>query len=208
MDAVKNGNDTLTYTYDNGGNILSVKQNGETIKTYTYGDSEWKDLLTEYNGQTISYDGIGNPILYRGKTLNWQNGRRLVGLTENGNTIAYAYDADGNRICKTVNGITTEYILIDGTLTGQITGQDKLVFLYDESGTKYGFTYNGATYYYNQNLQGDVIGIFDSTGTEVVQYAYDEWGKLLSVTGQLASTVGQINPIRYRGYYYDNETGF
>ena len=131
-----------------------------------------------------------------------------MGLTENGNAIAYSYDADGNRISKTVNGITTEYILIDGTLTGQITGQDKLVFLYDESGTKYGFTYNGATYYYNLNLQGDVIGIFDSTGTEVVQYAFDEWGKLLSVTGQLASTVGQINPIRYRGYYYDAETGF
>mgnify|MGYP003510303483 CR=1 FL=1 len=62
--------------------------------------------------------------------------------------------------------------------------------------------------YYNLNLQGDVIGIFDSTGTEVVQYTYDEWGKVLSVTGTLASTIGQTNPIRYRGYYYDAETGF
>ena len=63
---------TTEYSYS-GGNITEVKQNGVIIKSYTYGDSEWKDLLTEYNGQTISYDGIGNPILYRGKTLNWQN---------------------------------------------------------------------------------------------------------------------------------------
>ena len=85
---------------------------------------------------------------------------------------------------------------------------DTLQFLFDESGAKYGFIYNGAAYYYNLNLQGDVTGIFDSTGADVVQYTYDEWGKLLSLTGTLADTVGQINPIRYRGYYYDSETGF
>ena len=198
---------TTEYTYSNG-NITSVKQNGVTVKSYTYGDRAWRDLLTEYNGQTITYDQIGNPLTYRGKNITWQNGRRLAGITDENNTIAYAYDADGNRISKTVNGVTTDYIVIDGTLVGEITGENKLAFLYDESGTKYGFVYNGATYFYNLNLQGDVVGIYDSTGAEVVTYTYDEWGKILSVTGTLAGTIGQINPIRYRGYYYDNETGF
>ena len=198
---------TTEYTYSNG-NITEVKQNGETVKSYAYGNSNWRDLLTEYNGQTITYDQIGNPLTYRGKNMTWQNGRRLAGITDENNTIAYAYDADGNRISKTVNGVTTDYVVIDGTLAGEITGDNKLAFLYDESGTKYGFMYNGATYFYNLNLQGDVVGIYDSTGAEVVNYTYDEWGKILSVTGTLAGTIGQINPIRYRGYYYDNETGF
>ena len=198
---------TTEYTYSNG-NITEVKQNGETVKSYAYGNSNWRDLLTEYNGQTITYDQIGNPLTYRGKNITWQNGRRLAGITDENNTIAYAYDADGNRISKTVNGVTTDYIVIDGTLVGEITGENKLAFLYDESGTKYGFVYNGATYFYNLNLQGDVVGIYDSTGAEVVTYTYDEWGKILYVTGTLAGTIGQINPIRYRGYYYDNETGF
>ncbi len=198
---------TTEYSYS-GGNITEVKQNGETVKSYTYGDSTWRDLLTEYNSQTITYDQIGNPLTYRGKAMTWERGRRLAGITEGDNAIAYTYDDSGLRLSKTVNGITTEYVVIAGTLSGEISGGNKLMFLYDESGAKYGFIYNGSAYYYNLNLQGDVIGIFDSTGADVVQYTYDEWGKLLTVTGTSASTIGQINPIRYRGYYYDSETGF
>ena len=56
-------------------------------------------------------------------------------------------------------------------------------------------------------MQGDIIGIYDSTGTVVVRYTYDAWGKLISITGQLANTVGVKNPLRYRGYYYDTEIG-
>lgn len=62
---------------------------------------------------------------------------------------------------------------------------------------------NRSPYYFQKNLQGDVIRICNVNGDTVVQYTYDAWGKVLSVTGTLASTVGQINPFRYRGYYYD-----
>ncbi|MBR5323081.1 MAG: hypothetical protein IKU48_06010 [Clostridia bacterium] len=76
----------------------------------------------------------------------------------------------------------------------------------------YGFTVNDGTtttdYYYIHNLQGDVIGIVDTNGTKVVEYTYDAWGKILATTGTLATTIGELNPIRYRGYYYDAETGF
>ncbi len=81
-----------------------------------------------------------------------------------------------------------------------------LEYYYDESGIS-SFRYNGTLYYYVKNLQGDVIGIMDGSGAVVVEYTYDAWGNILSVTGSLASTVGQINPFRYRGYYYDSETG-
>lgn len=80
LKAVTRNGVTTEYTYSDG-NIISVKQNGVTVKSYTYGDSTWRDLLTEYNGQTITYDEIGNPLTYRGKNITWQNGRRLAGAS-------------------------------------------------------------------------------------------------------------------------------
>ena len=69
-----------------------------------------------------------------------------------------------------------------------------------------GFNYNGTDYYYRKNLQGDILAIVNASGSIVAQYDYDAWGTVLSVTGILASTIGAINPFRYRGYYYDTET--
>ncbi|EDO59337.1 RHS repeat-associated core domain protein [[Clostridium] leptum DSM 753] len=123
-------------------------------------------------------------------------------------SISYTYDPDGLRTSKTVNGTTTKYHVMNGTLLGQTKGSDTIVFLYDEKGNKYGFEYNGTKYYYIFNVQGDVIGILNQAGQKIVSYTYDAWGKVLSVDGSEASTIGQLNPIRYRGYYYDTETGF
>ena len=97
---------------------------------------------------------------------------------------------------------------MNGTLLGQTKGSDTIVFLYDEKANRYGFDYNGTKYYYIFNVQGDVIGILNQAGQKIVSYTYDPWGKVLSVDGSEASTIGQLNPIRYRGYYYDTETGF
>ena len=81
-------------------------------------------------------------------------------------------------------------------------------FLYDESGSPYSLIYDGVQYYYVKNLQGDVVQIRSSYGTLLVEYAYDAWGKVLSISGSYANTLGVDNPIRYRSYYYDFETGF
>ena len=97
---------------------------------------------------------------------------------------------------------------MNGTLLGQTKGSDTIIFLYDEKANKYGFDYNGTKYYYIFNVQGDVIGILNQAGNQIVSYTYDAWGKVLSVDGSEASTIGQLNPIRYRGYYYDTESGF
>ena len=53
-----------------------------------------------------------------------------------------------------------------------------------------------------------MVGFLDASGTQVVEYVYNTWGKLESVTGAMATTIGRENPLRYRGYYYDEETGF
>lgn len=206
---VTNGANVTEYAYDAGGNLTSVKLNGEVQDTYGYTDAGWKDLLTSFNGQAITYDEIGNPLAYRdGYAFTWQYGRRLSSISHNGDSISYTYNPDGIRTSKTVNGTTTKYHVMNGTLLGQTKGNDTIVFLYDEKGNKYGFDYNGTKYYYIFNVQGDVIGILNQSGTQIVSYQYDPWGKVLSVSGSEASTIGQFNPIRYRGYYYDTETGF
>ena len=147
-----------------------------------------------------------------GYNFTWIHGRKLSIITNGTNTYSYNYDADGLITSKTINGTTTNYYWANGVLQAQKTGSEYIVFLYDENGVAYGLLLkNGTTeeyYYYVYNAQGDVIGIIDSNGTKVVEYTYGAWGEILSVTGTLANTIGQSNPLRYRGYYYDTETGF
>ena len=211
-------NKTITYSYDTGGNITSRKEyayttgdlgNPTATISYSYGDSNWKDKLTKYgNNPTITYDEIGNPLYYNGKHLTWQNGRQLATLGTNGLSVSYTYDDSGIRTSKTVNGTKTQYYLNGSTILTQITGDNRFDFFYDENGLLLGFSYNGAKYYYIRNLQSDIIGILDNSGNQVVSYTYDSWGKLLSIDGSAKDTIGVQNPFRYRGYYYDTETGF
>ena len=165
-------------------------------------------MLTAYNGQSITYDTIGNPLTYRdGMSFTW-NGRELAAATVNGQNISYSYNADGVRVKKTVGSTETYYAVDGGKVASQRVGGNSLYFDYSVDGTPFEVAYNSTFYYYVLNIQGDVIAICDSAGNPVVEYTYDPWGKVLSITGSLASTLGHDNPLRYRGYYYDNETGF
>ena len=129
-------------------------------------------------------------------------------MVKGGVTTTYKYGADGLRTQKTVGSTVYNYYYSDGLLMRQTWGVNYIDFLYDESGLAYGFVYNGTKYYYVKNLQGDVMSIANADGGIVVNYVYDAWGNILSTTGSMASTVGAVNPIRYRSYYYDTETGF
>ena len=208
-------NKSISYSYDTGGNILSVSEYAYTtgelgevaaVKTYGYEDANWKDKLTSYNGQTITYDEIGNPLQYRdGMNFTWQNGRQLASVNDN---TSYQYNAEGIRTQKTVDGVSTDYYLNGTKLNTQISDGNRLDFYYDDTNGLVGFGYNGSNYYYIRNHQKDITGILDSDGNQVVSYVYDSWGKLVSTSGILADTIGVQNPYRYRGYYYDVETGF
>ncbi len=214
-------NKSFTYSYDTGGNILSVSEYAYTTGTlgaavatrnYTYGDSNWKDKLTGWNGQTITYDAIGNPLSYRdGMSFTWENGRQLASVVNGSVTTSYTYDSSGTRNSKTVGGTTTWYTLAGSQVEKATTGSDYILYFYDADGSPISFrTVSGNTsadYYYVRNLQGDIVAICDASGNKKVEYTYDAWGKVLSMTGTLASTIGQSNPYRYRGYWFDSETG-
>ena len=202
----------MTYTYDTWGNITEKKIYAYTTATnpgtptstipYSYTNSTWGDQLTSYNGQTISYDAMGTPTSYRGKTLTW-NGKELTGVT---GTATYTYDMNGLRTTKTVGGTTTNYFYNNTVLMGLTTGTTYLLFSYDAAGLVQAVNCNGTYYYYLRNGQGDIVKIIDGSGNAVVEYTYDSWGKPLSCTGTLATTLGTLNPFRYRGYVYDEET--
>ena len=136
--------------------------------------------------------------------MAWEEGRRLVTANGGGKTLSFTYDSDGLRLSKNVGSTTYSYLYAGGKLIRQTGGGNTLDFFYDESGHPYALTYNGTTYYYVTNLQGDVLEILDGNKQVVASYTYDPYGKVLSAAGTLA----EVNPLRYRGYVYDSETGF
>ena len=109
----------------------------------------------------------------------------------------------GVRSSKTVGSTTYNYTTLSGLVTRQTWGSNSIDFLYDENNQPFAMKYNGTWYYYVLNVQGDVVKLIKADGTAVASYTYDPWGKILTSTGDLAN----INPLRYRGYYYDTETG-
>ena len=221
---------TYTWTYDNAGNILSSKTYAYTIGTlgtaqrtasYNYSSSSWGDLLTSYWGNSITYDGVGNPLTWGDYgELTWQ-GRRLMiySDSESGDNYSYTYNADGIRTSKTVNGVKHTYHL-SGTQILSEEWTDRwnrhvMVYIYDAAGQPIGMTHfqDGTlvdTYLYEKNIQGDVVAVYDYDGSLVVRYAYNAWGAVSET--EYGSEYDEesfevlCNPFRYRGYYYDTET--
>lgn len=205
---------TWKYTYDLGGNILKKERFAyadtttplETV-TYEYGDANWRDKLTAVNGSTIRYDAIGNPLNDGTWTYTWQNGRQLQKMQKAGVTAEFVYNADGLRVQKMVNGVATKYTLHGKNVVHMTHGADELHFFYDAQNRPAMVVYNGTAYAYVKSLQGDIVAILDENGNAVVSYGYDAWGAPLWCTGELAETLGKVQPFRYRGYVFDEETG-
>ena len=206
------------YCHERGFSIYETYEN----HTYTYGNTSWADLLTAFDGYGIAYEGqtynystgtvsgtakSGNPICYYNGTrwdLTWTDGRRLASADNENAHIVYTYDLNGIRTGKTVGTKTYSYLYASGKLLQQTDGTNTWNFVYTASGAPFSMTYNGTTYYYITNQMGNVMYLVNASGTRVATYTYDPYGKVLTATGSMAS----INPLRYRGYYYDTETGF
>ena len=217
---------TYAYTTGDVSELTAV-----STDSYTY-DMTNKDRLVSVGGTNIPYNAMGCPTGYNGHFATWTNGRlsylsrgfkhicdytynalgQRVGMSysytsSSGSAVAigtllsysksYDYDQSGRLIAEIR---TNEYY-------GEFSDSEKIVFLYDERGMV-GFIYttNGAsnTYYYDRNILGDVIGIYDTNGTKVGGYAYDSWGNCTITLN--TNGIAAHNPIRYRGYYYDEDT--
>lgn len=198
-------NRSYVFTYDTAGNILSKKEYAYTTgtldtvlttKTYAYATSGWKDRLTKFDGESIEYDALGNPTTYRGYDLTWNLVRNLTGF---GNHV-FSYNASGIRTGK--DDITYEY---DGDkIVREIRPNAVLRYFYDTIGVC-GFQYSNNNYYFMRNMQGDITAIYDTDGNIMAEYVYDAWGNH-TITTDIGG-IGTLNPFRYRGYYFDTETG-
>ena len=215
---------TAAYSYDSRGNVTSKKvydyTRNETITsapkettTFTYANTGWKDQLVAVNDVELTYDANGNVLTYGDKEFTWNTGRNLESITDGTNTYSYTYDESGIRTSKTVNGVTTYYNTKDGVIQSQTDGTDTWYFQYDTNGTPLGFIRNGVQYFYFTNQMGDVLSIADANGDELVEYEYDEWGNTIDIIPTDSNSEEQLalanaNPLRYRGYYLDSETGY
>ena len=206
---------TYVYTYQNG-NITSRKEYayttgtlGDVVSTeiWGYDTNSWKDLLGYWNGKYLTYDMIGNPLTLGNMSMTWQ-GRQLQSISMGKNTYTFDYNMDGQRISKTYTtssgAVTkTEYCYNGNILAGQKTGNDTIIFMYDNNGDIFGFTYNGTPYYYVKNAQNDVTAITNANGNIVVRYFYNAWGEIIDCQDTSTNGIGDINPITYRSYYKD-----
>lgn len=180
--------------------------------TYEYINLNWGDQLTKYNNDIITYDNLGNPLsIGENITMSWINGRQLNCYNDFVNEINYKYNVDGIRISKTINNIETKYYLEGTNIILEKTGNNVLYYLYSDD-ELIGFKYNNDLYYYIKNAQNDIIGIADNNYNVIAKYKYDSWGNILSIIdgneidiSNNANHIANINPFRYRSYYYDKE---
>ena len=212
-------NQTICYTYDVGGNMVRrdeyryienpvITEAPWKSDTFEYQTGGWRDQLHFYNGQAITYDAMGNPLQYLGMQMEWEKGHQLKHITGAGLDMYCMYNDSGKRIRKTVNGVTTDFYL-DGSAILMQTSSDgsRIDFFYDDKGNVFAMKYQNEMYFYRKNLFGDILGILDSHGTELVKYEYNSWGKLLNLTDYSSNGLGRRNPFRFKGYYYDEELG-
>ena len=131
----------------------------------------------------------------------------MTRMTSVDKDVRFVYNENGLRVQKRVDGVATNYYLHGKNVVHMTRGSDELHFFYDAQNKPAVVVYNGTAYAYLKNLQGDIVAILNGSGNAVVTYVYDAWGRPVSKTGSMASTLGTLNPFRYRSYVYDEETG-
>ncbi len=216
----------IDYTYDINGNILSaVKKNLSNVvissDLYEYDDKR-KDRLKKFNNVTVTYDNAWNPLTLNGATLTYYRGNLLSSHSQFGITTTYKYNGFNIRTFKQVENFLHRYIL-DGTrIVGEtienVNNSDSksyIIYLYGLTGV-IGMIYNGDEYLFEKDIQGNVLAIYKKNLTSLTlqaKYSYDAYGnhQVLNSDGTVNTStlfIGNINPFRYRSYYYDDESGF
>lgn len=229
-------NKTFIYEYDLQGKVIrkieynySIKNEKELrpifINNFGYKDINGCKKLQYFNEEVIRYDN-NKPVIYRGEKITWSKIGQLESL---GDFALFKYNLNGLRISKTFNNVKTNYLYENDKIILQDNGI-KMCFYYGNNDV-IAFTLKDEDsvpkyYVYKKNIQGDIVGIY-SNSTQIVKYVYDYYGNqkiFVLVNGKFADivsnsiikrdsttkeyiTIAELNPFRFRGCYYDVETG-
>ncbi len=220
------------YSYDADGNLGEVYTQANSSKTwekkesyhYASGNKNRLVSITEYDmvnntSREVSiagnYDALGNPREYRGNVLEWKRGRVL---TKYGNIATYRYDGNNIRVEKQEGGRTHQYYTVDGKIVGEriMEGSETKYYRYLYAGEKViGLTSESGRYYYQYGTSGNIVRVCKEDGSIAARYEYDAWGKCrvyneegidITENTMYNSHIGRVNPFRYKGYYYDEDT--
>ena len=226
-DSVGNVTSKKTHAYT----TASTPGTATATTAFSY-DTTHPDRLTSFGGKAITYNQQGCPLTYDGKTYTWtrgkltqiskgtiRTGKEVYTLTYNGygqrTEKRYSYIAPliGSVPAEYVSNEATTYTYDNGgrlvkehivtTYNDLSTEVHDIHYLYDDSGI-IGMVKDGTSYYFHRNIQGDVTGVYNSSGTKLVTFKYDAYGNC-TVSGD--TSFAQYCKIRYRGYYFDAETG-
>lgn len=205
-------NKTITYSYDANGNLINKTTYAYThedeilispahVDNFYYNISSNKDILRKVNDKDVTFDTLGRLTSYDGHTFTWNNESRLI----NFDNVSYTYNLNGIRTSKTINGEKTTYYLSNNLILREKSNSKDIEYHYLNK-SLIGFTYNGVNYIYEKNIFGDIINIYKQDNlTLVASYKYDAYGNH-EVINHTSDNVGNINPFRYRSYYYDAES--
>lgn len=216
--------------------ILNKVGELKEVENFEYNNNQWSEQLTSYEEKgikyEITYDNAGNPINFiDGKVLAWERGRLLKGINGTDDFgVIYKYNESGYRTYKsTANSDNT-----DGVITVYEWDENKLIretntnlttdktydiwYLYDDRDNIIGYDYvytdsnnniKSNRVYYEKDIQGSVIALWNENGYRMATYSYDAWGNLINSTGSSYwSELCGANHIGYKGYYRDDESGF
>lgn len=219
--------ETIEYSYDRNGNLLSAitkNANNQIIHTDSFGyANSFPNQLTTFNNVSITYDICFNPNVFDGATLTYYRGNKLSEYSKGTLNVQYQYNGLGLRTYKKVNNIVHRYAydlnnrIVREKRTNQISPYETktLVYFYGLNGVV-AFRWVNHLYLFEKDIFNNVIAIIDGeapTPTVVAKYEYDAFGNtiVLNPDGTINNSptfIGNINPFRYRSYYYDSETKF
>jgi RHS repeat-associated protein len=186
------GGVNYSYSYDTNGNRTQSIVGGQ-VTNYTCDTS---NCTTAIGGSPVTHDANGNITAWNGETFQWDARGRLKQFQKAGTTITFTYDPFNMRASKTVNGVTTTYLLDGGSVVREVTGGVASDTLH---GPAIDQPLARSGKYFTPNQLGSTTTLTNSAGTVVHSYQYGPFGE---TTG----SGSENNPFQYAGRENDGSS--
>ena len=184
-----------SYAYELNHNI--TKKDG-----VSYTNNLADQLLAVAGGGTLTYNDSGAATNVQGWDVSYNCADQITGIQAPGKNIAYRYDAAGQRVSKTVNGLRQDFLWNGGDIAKEYTASGAVKADYFLGAGREGIKTNGQWYYYLSDIQGSTLMLTDANGNSAATWDYSDYGE----TRQTSGSTSLYNLFLYTGQEYDFET--